>query len=189
MSIHCSPFGVIPKRKKPGNFRLILNLSAPEGHSVNDGIDKLGPMQLLTKGQVYIDTTLPLKELVPIVIAATVWGKQWHGQTVQVWCDNAAVVHIINHGSARDKDAMHLARCLACITAKFDLQLVASHIKGAENSLADALPRDNLPPFRSLLPQAAPEPTAIPEALLDLLLVSKPDWTSGHWTELWNSIF
>ncbi len=40
---------------------------------------------------------------------------------------------------------MHLvARCLAFIMAKFDMQLVASHIKGAENSLADALSRDNL---------------------------------------------
>ena len=40
MGIHCSPFGVIPKRSTPGKFRLIVNLSAPEGSSVNDGIRK-----------------------------------------------------------------------------------------------------------------------------------------------------
>ncbi len=40
LGIHCSPFGVIPKKSKPGKFRLILNLSAPEGASVNDGISK-----------------------------------------------------------------------------------------------------------------------------------------------------
>ena len=40
LGIHCSPFGVIPKRNKPGKWRLIVNLSAPEGKSVNDGIDK-----------------------------------------------------------------------------------------------------------------------------------------------------
>lgn len=38
--IHCSPFGLIPKRGRPNKFRLILNLSAPEGLSVNDGIAK-----------------------------------------------------------------------------------------------------------------------------------------------------
>ncbi len=38
--IQCSPFGVIPKKGKPGRWRLIVNLSAPEGHSVNDGIDR-----------------------------------------------------------------------------------------------------------------------------------------------------
>ena len=38
--IHCSPFGVIPKRGRPNRWRLIVDLSSPEGHSVNDGIDK-----------------------------------------------------------------------------------------------------------------------------------------------------
>ncbi len=32
------PFGVIPKKGKPGKWRLIVNLSAPDGHSVNDSI-------------------------------------------------------------------------------------------------------------------------------------------------------
>ncbi len=38
--IQCSPFGVIPKKGRLGGWRLIVNLSAPEGHSVNDGIDR-----------------------------------------------------------------------------------------------------------------------------------------------------
>ena len=38
--LHISRFGVIPKSNQPGNWHLILNLSAPEGHSVNDGIPK-----------------------------------------------------------------------------------------------------------------------------------------------------
>ncbi len=38
--VQCSPFGVIPNKGKPGKWRLIVNLSAPMGASVNDGIDK-----------------------------------------------------------------------------------------------------------------------------------------------------
>ena len=38
--LHISRFGVIPKNKQPGKWRLILDLSSPEGHSVNDGISK-----------------------------------------------------------------------------------------------------------------------------------------------------
>ena len=34
-----SPFGVIPK-KEPGKWRLIVDLSFPEGASVNDGVKK-----------------------------------------------------------------------------------------------------------------------------------------------------
>ena len=37
---HASPIGIIPKKHKPGKWRLIVDLSAPEGHSVNDGIEK-----------------------------------------------------------------------------------------------------------------------------------------------------
>ena len=39
-SLHISRFGVIPKNNQPGKWRLILDLSSPEGHSVNDGIPK-----------------------------------------------------------------------------------------------------------------------------------------------------
>ena len=37
---HSSPIGIIPKKHKPGKWTLIVDLSAPEGHSVNDGIEK-----------------------------------------------------------------------------------------------------------------------------------------------------
>ena len=38
--LHYNPIGVIPKKHKPGKWRLIVNLSAPVDHSVNDGITK-----------------------------------------------------------------------------------------------------------------------------------------------------
>ena len=37
---HCSPIGIIPKINKPGKWRLIVDLSSPEGASTNDGIDR-----------------------------------------------------------------------------------------------------------------------------------------------------
>ena len=132
---------------------------------------------------------ITVKEMVPIVIAAALWAPSWHGKNVIVQCDNSAVVSIINHGASKNQDAMHLARCLAFITAKFDFHMQAAHIKGVDNILADALSRDNLPLFRSLHPQADKDATPIPEPLFDLLILSKPDWTSRHWTGLWNSIF
>ena len=38
--MHCSPIGIIPKKNKPGKWRLIVDLSSPEGASVNDGVAK-----------------------------------------------------------------------------------------------------------------------------------------------------
>ena len=39
-SLHISHFGVIPKNNQPGKWHLILDLSSPEGQSVNDGVSK-----------------------------------------------------------------------------------------------------------------------------------------------------
>jgi hypothetical protein len=36
--VHLNRFGVIPKPHQPGRWRLIVDLSYPEGRSVNDGI-------------------------------------------------------------------------------------------------------------------------------------------------------
>ena len=39
LSIQFSPFGVIPNFQRENEWRLILDLSSPADHSVNDGID------------------------------------------------------------------------------------------------------------------------------------------------------
>ena len=52
------------------------------------------------------------KELLPIVLAGLLWGKEWSGTMVQCHCDNMAVVEVVNSGYSKDKDMMHLLRCL-----------------------------------------------------------------------------
>ena len=37
--VHVSKIGVIPKKRQPGKWRLIVDLSSPNGSSVNDFID------------------------------------------------------------------------------------------------------------------------------------------------------
>ena len=54
MGIHCSPLGVIPKKNKPNKWRLIINLSTPEGYSVNDGID----MELSSVSYISVDNVV-----------------------------------------------------------------------------------------------------------------------------------
>lgn len=51
LGIHCSSFGVIPKKNKPNKWRIIVDLSSPDGHSVNDGIVR----ELASLGYVSVD--------------------------------------------------------------------------------------------------------------------------------------
>ena len=58
--IHTSRFGVIPKPNQPNKFRLILDLSSPEGSSVNDGVDPLLCSMKYTSVDAAVDRILML---------------------------------------------------------------------------------------------------------------------------------
>ena len=38
--LHSSPIGLVPKSNQVGKWRMIVDLSFPRGHSVNDGVSK-----------------------------------------------------------------------------------------------------------------------------------------------------
>lgn len=99
------------------------------------------------------------------------------------------MVHIINFGTCRDPTVMGLMRCLYFIAAKFNLLLSATHLAGTKNTLADVLSWNNMELFFALHPQAYHSPHPIPLALLDLLVHTKPDWTSPCWSATFNTIF
>ena len=44
------------------------------------------------------DATIAAKELLPLVIAAVIWGPQWRGSVVLCHCDNQAVVSVVGGG-------------------------------------------------------------------------------------------
>ena len=69
-------------------------------------------------------------ELVPIALAAGMWGKQWNGKNIMAYCDNEVVVASLNKGDSREEECMHLMRYLAFFQAKFNFTLYAQHIKG-----------------------------------------------------------
>ena len=61
---------------------------------------------------------ITVKELVPIVPAATGLGSEWVGQNVMAYCDNAAMVAVLWSAHSKEPKVMHLMRCLAFLKAK-----------------------------------------------------------------------
>ena len=131
---------------------------------------------------------ITVKELLPIVMACALWGQQWQGNIVRCRSDNAATVAIINSGQSKDALVMHLMRSLFFFTARYSVALRAEHLPGRLNVAADALSRDNLPLFFQQVPAAQRAPAQIPKALMDVLLLNQPDWTSTNWRSLFSSI-
>ena len=128
------------------------------------------------------------QELLPVVMAAAVWGRQWSGLCIQCQSDNQAVVSVLTSRSCRDKDLMHLLRCLFFFEAEFQFSMVATYIPGKVNVLADSLSRDDASSFLQQVRQDVNlKPTAIPTPLLQLLAVQRPDWTSSTWRMMFKS--
>ena len=82
------------------------------------------------------------KEIVPIMVAAVIWGRKWRGCRVTALCDNSAVVAVLNSRYAQDRMLMQMLRCLFFIEAQCQCTIVASHIPGRHNDLADDLSRN-----------------------------------------------
>ena len=135
----------------------------------------------------FTEASIAAKELLPILVVAAVWGRHWVGYTVLCNCDNEAVVAILRSGSARDDRLSHMLRCLFFIEAKFHFTVVAAHIPGVENVLADALSRNHLDIFFASLPQACSYPDIVPRELVQGL-VHQQAWTSPAWTKWFSTI-
>ena len=70
------------------------------------------------------------KEMVPIVIAASLWGPQWHRRCVRFRSDNMAVVDVLRSRTSRDPILMHLLRCLVFYAAVYHFDFMAEHLPG-----------------------------------------------------------
>ena len=125
------------------------------------------------------------KELVPIVVAAAIWGHTWTRKRVRFVSDNMAVVALLNSRTSSDTLLMHLLRCLTFYAAFFKFELESAHIPGTDNTAADAISRNNITLFHSLVPHISQ--VTIPQTVIDLLVTRRPDWGSDTWTHLFRS--
>ena len=63
----------------------------------------------------FLSLNIATKELIPVVIAAAVFGSQWHGQLIQFTVNNMAIVHVFNATYSKDPHLMHLI-CILVFT-------------------------------------------------------------------------
>ncbi len=142
-----------------------------------------------TPGMAFGKLPITQKEVLPIVLSCAQWGRQWRRCQVVVHCDNTAAVSVVNSGYSRDPQIMHLLRSLFFIKAHLEIELWAVHIPGVENTIADAISRDNRSVLFSQAPEAEPWPKPVATQILDLLVEHQPDWASQEWTKLFGSCF
>ena len=123
------------------------------------------------------------KELLPVVLACIMWGKEWWGKKFTCHCDNMGVVEVLNSSYSKDKNMMHMLRCLFFISEHHQFLVEAVHVPGKLIQAVDAISRNNISNLLQVLPGAQLHPVPIPSQVLRMLVGDQPDWTSRNWPE------
>ena len=140
------------------------------------------PEYRITKDPLPQDSIM-LRELLPVVIAAAIWGQEWRNSVVRVRCDNEGAVAAINSGYSKVQGILHLLRCLFFFRAYYGIHIKAEHIPGSQNVLADAISRGNLQLLFSQVPGTSSGHTPVSQEVLSVLMEQKVDWTSASWCQ------
>ena len=83
-------------------------------------------------------------EILAITVAVRLWGKNYTGKKILLYCDNLQSVLAINSGKCRELLVGSCARQLWLEVARHGFQLKAVHLPGVDNRLADSLSRWHL---------------------------------------------
>ena len=177
------------------NGRSLLPHQAPDIHVYTDASGSYGCGAVVTHfGWLQLcwpvswqPVNITEKELLPIVMATALWGSFWQGKHVCFHCDNMAVVQILRAHTGRGDIVLHLLHCLFFFLARYNIHLSAVHIPGTLNTAADALSRNHMSLFFSIVPQVPNWP--IPLSLMELLVTQRPDWGSRDWTAMFLACF
>ncbi len=78
----------------------------------------------------WVARNIATKELIPVVVAAVLWGRAWEGRHVCFHSDNMAVVAILTKRSAKEDHLLALLRCLFFFAAFYRFHFSAIHIPG-----------------------------------------------------------
>ena len=80
---------------------------------------------------------IPVKEMLPIIISAAIWGPQWRAaKRITCCCDNAAVVAALSSRSCKVDHIMHLMRCLFYVEAFHELRSISALLNATSSGEA-----------------------------------------------------
>ncbi len=92
----------------------------------------------------------------------------WSQKRITFFCDNEAVVSVVNSRRSKCPKIMDLVRTLTLTTMQHNVYFFAKHIPGIRNDIANSLSRFQVHQFRELAPWADALLQQIPPHLLEL---------------------
>ena len=105
-------------------------------------------------------------ELYAVTVAIDLWAPRLENRRVVIFCDNQAVVGMINKSASPVKNCMVLIRHTTLTSIQHNVRFFPKYVKSAENTRADALSRLDFKCFWNNSGKTTNSlPTLIPEKL------------------------
>lgn len=93
-------------------------------------------------------------KLFAVVATVDMWGSHIENKRVTAYCDNQAVVHMVNNGVSSCRFCMILIRRLTLLTMKHNIKFGLRYIETKANNLADSLSRMDFARFWRFAPKS-----------------------------------
>ena len=83
-------------------------------------------------------------EILAVILCLKLWGKEFIGKRIVIYCDNQAVCQVINSGKTRCEFLQQSLREICFLAAINQFEIQAQFLEGSANKLADVLSRWHL---------------------------------------------
>ncbi len=90
------------------------------------------------------DMCISQLEMWNAMIGIKLLAEHIQGHVIEVLCDNAAAVNVLQTGRARCPTLLRIAREVWRVTARYNIEISVSHVPGQQNVLADLLSRAHM---------------------------------------------
>ena len=97
--------------------------------------------------------SIEFQELLALAISVELWLPLVRNKRICLHCDNQSVVAMVNSSSSKCKNCMYLIRRITLRSMECNTRVFAVYVNTKANYFADALSRNQLPKFWSLVAQ------------------------------------
>lgn len=118
------------------------------------------------------NSSIEVCEMMALATAVVLFSKYLENRRVVIWCDNQAVMHMVNTATSSCKKCMYLLRIITATQLKYNVRYFSRYIDTKSNILSDLLSRNRANRFLKL----APYPTAWRSEQLPAILWPIPQY-------------
>ena len=122
------------------------------------------------------DVPIHLKEFWTVLVSAWIWGEHWQGKLVHIFCDNTAVVQVLEKERPKDPNMLELLQEFLYIVCTCKFTPVFRSIGTKENFVADYISRYHDPEVTAKYFKSNSLPMRTPVGAPDNLFTLRSNW-------------